>query len=465
MPGTFYGLETAKRGLKTHQNLLDITGHNIANASTPGYTRQEAVVKATDPYTNPTMDSSVTPGQMGSGVEVSMIRRIRDEFLDHQVLSTASDSAYWEEQIDILQKAETLFAEPASDGIGQEMTDFFKSWMDLNNTPQDSGIKSTVAQLGDGLALLMSYTYKQLDTVQKSVADADTAGPVSDGELAQKVGRVNDILIQIRDFTTTIKKVYSTGRQPNDLLDQRDQLLEELSGLGTVKVSIESEGSENAGGLVEFSFYGQSIDLDSLDEFNLTTDGDSITLNYGADSVINLTEQCYDINKGSLLGLERARQDVVGFKEKLNAIADALKGNVKANQNLDFFTGDLAGVFKVNSAVTSNPDLIDGTTAKDMANLRDEKIDSLDSHTFEDYYNQLITEVGGSTEGADSMAENLSAVSEQVQSLRDSVSGVSIDEELTRMIQYQYGFQASAKVISAIDEMLDVVINRLFYIS
>lgn len=462
MPGTFYGLETAKRGLKTHQNLLDITGHNIANANTPGYSRQEAVLQATSPYTNPTMNSSVTPGQIGSGVEVSMIRRIRDEFLDHQVLSTASDKAYWEEQIDVLQKAETFFAEPASDGIGQGMIDFFKSWMDLNNTPQDSGIKATVAQLGDGLASLMSYTYKQLDTVQKSVAIADTPGLVGNGELAQKVGRVNDILVQIRDLTTTIKKVYSTGQQPNDLLDQRDQLFEELSELGPVKVTMESEGSKNTGGLVEFSFYGQSIDLDSLDKFNLTTDGDSITLNYGADHVINLTDHCHDINKGALLGLERARQDVIGFKEKLNAMAGALKDKVKANKNLDFFTGDLTGTFKVNSAVISNPDLIDGTTAKDMANLRDEKIDSLDSLTFENYYNQLITEVGGSAKGSDSMAANLSAISQQVQALRDSVSGVSIDEELTKMIQYQYGFQASARVISTLDEMLDVVINRLF---
>ncbi len=463
MPGTFYGLETAKRGLKTHQNLLDITGHNIANASTPGYSRQEAVLKASDPYTNPTMDSSVTPGQMGSGVEVSMIRRIRDEYLDNQVLSTTSDSAYWEEQVDILQNAEAFFAEPDSDGIEQGMIDFFKSWMNLNNNPQDSGIKSTVAQLGNELVSLISYTYEQLDTVQKNVADADTPGPVRNGELAQNVKQVNDILTQISDLTTAIKNIYSIGQQPNDLLDQRDQLLEELSGLGTVKVTIESGSSNNAGDLVEFSFYGQSIDLNNLNEFNLTTDGDSITLNYGADSVINLTEKCYDINKGSLLGLEKARQDVVGYKEKLNAMADALYENVKASEDLDFFTkDDQTGLLKVNSSVMNHPDLIDGTMAGDMANLKDEKLDLLDSLTFEEYYNQLITEVGGNAKGADSMMESLSAISEQVQALRDSVSGVSIDEELTRMIQYQYGFQASAKVISAMDEMLDVVINRLF---
>ena len=134
MTSTWFGLEIARRGMMLNQRALDITGHNLANAETPGYTRQEAVISPTDPYTRPDLASWVTAGQLGTGAEVSSVRRIKDEYLDNNVRCTTD--ALTESQLPVLQLAEASIAEPAADGIGDRITDFFRAWMDLNNSPR-----------------------------------------------------------------------------------------------------------------------------------------------------------------------------------------------------------------------------------------------------------------------------------------------------------------------------------------
>lgn len=322
MPGTFMGLETARRGIKVHQHSLEITGHNLANASTPGYSRQEAILQTTDPYTNPTLNSAASPGQYGTGVEVTAIRRIRDEYLDNQVRRASTDAAYWEDQISILQRAEACFAEPGSEGIGQRMVDFFKAWMDLNNSPQDPGVKSAVVQLGEELASLMSYTYEQLGDIEKSVK----------AELSQQVDRVNDILVQIRDLTDSIKKVYSVGQQPNDLLDKRDQLLEELSSYGPLQVGFGSNNGKPNGELTQLTLFGQDV-LTANTKIELVTTGGDINISFNGGSnngeTVYLTANCNDTNQGgSLLGLEMSRQRLIDYKSSLNDIAVNLRNKI-----------------------------------------------------------------------------------------------------------------------------------------
>jgi len=459
-------LETARRGMKLNQYALEITGHNLANASTTGYSRQEAVINPTDPFTNPSIDSSVTPGQFGTGVEVSSIRRVKDEYLDNNVRRSTTDSAYWDDQISVLQRAEASFAEPASDGIGERITSFFKAWMDLNNTPQDPGVKAAVAQAGDSLATLMTYTYNQLGDVQNSVAVIDSTPAVTGGMLKDQVDEANNLLVQIRDLTDSIKKVYAVGQQPNDLLDKRDQLLEELSKFGPLDVAFETVNGKPTGELTKLTLFGKDLSQTGT-KLDLVTYGTKISLkvNGGTDNgaEVNLTDNCLDTNQGgSLLGLERARQDVIDYKEKLNDIAIKMKSMI-ADIGINFFKGDLSkGGFKVNPGIIQNPASINGTLAGSVADLRDSQIDPADKpYTFEQYYSLLVTQVGGNAKGASDMADNQTAIKTQITALRDSVSGVSTDEELTKMIQFQYGFQASARVINVLDEMLDLLINGL----
>ncbi len=486
MSGTWFGLEIARRGLQVHQNTLNITGHNLANASTPGYSRQEAVLNATAPYTTPSLGCPAPPGQLGTGVEISSIRRIRDEYLDHQVRRAVTDTAYWEDQISVLQRAEASFAEPASSGIGDRIVDFFKAWQDLNNSPQDPGVKASVVQIGDELASLMSYTYNQLTDVQNSVAMiVETKGQdgepntyeLTGGQLQEQVAQANSLLTQIRDLTGAIEKIYISGQQPNDLLDKRDQLLEELSKFGPLKVEFETVNGKPTGGLNLTLFGADVMDVGTTLELTIITTGDgddareTICLSVGGTEV-NLTENCNDTSQGgSLLGLERARQSLITFKDHLDDLATSMRDAILAVNKeppeaelADFFIGDLiAGDFRVKDELLSNPALLDGTKAKDISSLRGQNIDDENKRfTFEEYYSLLLTKVGGSAKSAGDIAGNQSAISNQITALRDSVSGVLIDEELTKMLQFQYGYQASARMVSVMDSMLDVLINRLF---
>jgi flagellar hook-associated protein 1 FlgK len=464
MPGTWFGLETARRAMKVNQNALNIVGQNLANASTTGYSRQEAVISATDPYTLPDLSTNPsTPGQLGTGVEVSSIRRVKDEYLDNNVRRSTTDSAYWDDQISVLQRAEASFAEPASDGIGDRITNFFTAWMDLNNTPQDAGIKAAVGQSGNNLASLMSSTYNQLNDVQNSVAVIDDTPAVTGGMLFDQINEANDLLVQIRNLTDSIKKVYAVGQQPNDLLDKRDQALEELSKFGPLGVSFETVEGKPTGELAKLTLFGADVKNADPATLDLTTDGDSITLTAYGSEVINLSENYLDTSQGgSLLGLEKSRQNVIDYKEKLNDISQNLRTMI-ADAGVDFFTGDLStGDFKVNTDIIQNPASIDGTLAGNIADLRDTQIDTVDKpYTFEQYYSLLVTQVGGNTKSASDMSDNQTAIKEQITGLRDSVSGVSTDEELTKMTEYQYGYQAAARVISVLDEMLDLLINGL----
>ncbi len=470
MPGTFFGLETARRGMQVHQNALNITGHNLANASTPGYSRQEAVITASDPYTVPSINSSVTPGQLGTGAQVDSIRRVRDEYLDNNVRRAITDTAYWEDQVELMQRAEATFAEPASDGIGQRIVDFFKAWMELNNTPHDLGIKSSVVSIGEELATMITSAYQQLDSIEESIADTADAT----GKLYDQVNQVNDILLQIQQVTDAIKDVYSVNQQPNDLLDKRDMLLEELSKYGPVAVTHEQVNGKPTGG-IKVDFFGFTVFQDDTVTSPPTLETVALQVNSGSGNIeLQIGANTKDLTAavasgekdGSLIGLEKARQNLNEYQDMLYELALTFKDEIHDALGSYFFTGDNASpekfmeTFKVDTNLTAAPAALDGRFAGDVLQLRTK--DVIAGASFEEHYTLLITKAGNNAQSADGMAANQAAIHKQITALRDSVSGVSVDEELTRMIQFQYGFQASARMVNTIDGMLDVIINRLF---
>ncbi|MCL6478374.1 MAG: flagellar hook-associated protein FlgK [Peptococcaceae bacterium] len=492
MPGTFFGLEIGRRGLQYSRGALDITSHNLANASTEGYSRQEAVAVTTDPFTTPGIDSSVNPGQLGTGVTSSMIRRIRDEYMDPLVRKTNTYRYYWEDQINVFSRVEACFAEPASSGISDQLTEFFKGWMDLNNNPQDPGVKASVTEMGVQLASMMTYTYKQLTDVEESVLKTkanDNPPPakvVDSGQLNDQVADINDLLVKIKDITEKIIQVYRVGQQPNDLLDRRDLYLDELAQFGPLEVVRNTVGGVPTGE-ISVSFFGRTVmNFSDPTDPAFTPARFYLQINDGSADpaleghvelreaalglVADLTAQCGNTGTGgSLLGLEKARQDILGFKDTLNAMAENLRDKIYSKNNTappagvpDFFLGSLeGGDFGVNPAIISDPSALEGAKAGLIADIRNEKMDSDRQYTLEECYGMLVSDVGNKAEGVDGMAANQQAIQEQMYNLRESVSGVSVDEELTRMVQFQYGFQASSRVVTMMDQLLDEIINRL----
>jgi flagellar hook-associated protein 1 FlgK len=464
-------LEIALRGLQAHQKSLEVTGHNIANANTPGYSRQEAVHTAAAPYPPPGANSGTAPGQQGAGVDIDYIRRIRNEYLDTQVRDSTSAQSYWENKTEIMEQIESIFPEPDGRGIQEVMLNFFSDWQDLNNTPQDDGIKSAVVESAKELAKLFRDTHGQLQNVSESITGSDS-GVIQKGKIFDQVNRVTELSNQISNITDSIKQVQREGRQPNDLLDKRDLLLNELAEFGPIKVSGSSDGG------IKVTMFDGALTLVEpglkISEIKAEISGNQITLetikNNTPYQKINLTN-ISDTSKGSLLGTIAAWQENKEFINDINNLANNLGKHVNSAYKDHFFVnaGDTAldgtnggaGDIYVEAGIKENPSQVDGTRALDVARLRNETLPGLDDSTLEGYYQGYIGVIGSRTQSAQNMQENQQAILDQIKNLQESTSGVSLDEELSRLIELQFGYQASARVMNVIDGVLDTLINRM----
>lgn len=490
MPGTFSGIEITRRALQAHQISLETTGHNIANANTPGYSRQQAVHTASDPYTMPVPLNELTVGQLGTGVEISLIRRIRNDYLDAQVRISTSAHSYWSTQEQVFARIESVFPEPLTQGIGDAITKFFRAWHDLNNTPEDPGCKAAVAELGDELANLMRETYAQLENLNQNIVRLKDDGSgnkiIDGGQLQDQVDTVNYMLKQVRDLTEGIKRVYAYGNQPNDLLDKRDLLLDKLAEYVPLEVI-----QKNDSGDIELKIFGHEVDFQKKDagypvvtvRYNDQNDADEendvielMVKSITGSATFALEDYADNAPpRSSILALEMARGKVQEYQENLEVLSKALKLIIKEQEPFiegsavnNFFAGSLGGAneFRVNPKIMADPTLIDGEKALDVARLYNIGMDGsiagvdLRGATLSEYFNAILSDIGTNSSTATDMTENQYAVNQQIQSVRDSAQGVNLDEELTMMIQYQYGYQASARVLTTLDELLDHLINR-----
>ena len=222
----FFSLEIGKRAILMHQMALSVTGHNMANANTPGYTRQVPNIVTTSPWHAPSVIQSGKAGQLGTGVDITAINRVRDVFVDAQIRNEAKTAGYWTEMQSTMSKLEVILNEPSEDGLRSVMDAFWESWQDLSINAESSALRSVVAQRGMALADTFNHTYRQLVELRQDV----------NASVAIKVKEINDIAVNLADLNQQILAISVSGKQPNDLLDQRDLLLDELSQMADVKI-------------------------------------------------------------------------------------------------------------------------------------------------------------------------------------------------------------------------------------
>ncbi|MEA5009367.1 flagellar hook-associated protein FlgK [Clostridium tyrobutyricum] len=216
MPGLFSIFNTAKSGLFSQQTAINVTSHNIANANTDGYSRQRANMVTTTPYTMPSMDGAAGAGQLGTGVTVESIQRIRDSFLDYQFRVQNSISGQYSAQDKILSQVENVLNEPTDTSISSLMSGFFTSWQSLSKSSQNA---STVAQQAYQLTNDLNNVSSQLTKIK---TDTNT-------ELKNTIGTVNGYIKQLNQLNQQIQSVTIAGQNPNDLMDSRDLILDKLS--------------------------------------------------------------------------------------------------------------------------------------------------------------------------------------------------------------------------------------------
>jgi flagellar hook-associated protein 1 len=226
MSGLFTIFNIANRGMSTQQRAINVTSHNIANANTAGYSRQRALIETTRPFGMPSLNNTAEPGQIGTGSQVSVIERVRDSFLDYQVRNETSTYGEFSARDKFLGEIEGIFNEPSDTGISTLVGKFFDSWHSLAGNPQSSNSRTIVVQQAAALADAMNHTATQLNKLNENVQQV----------IGNTVFEVNDVLNQINQLNQQIIGVKVSGQMPNDLMDRRDQLLDNLSSKFNIKI-------------------------------------------------------------------------------------------------------------------------------------------------------------------------------------------------------------------------------------
>jgi flagellar hook-associated protein 1 FlgK len=426
---TLQGLQTALSGLIAEQTALDTTGNNIANANTEGYSRETALLEPNTPLPIPAISGHTGEGaQLGTGVTVATITRIRNDYLDAQYRTQNSALGGANTQAEVLQEAQTAFNEPSTAGIATALSNFWNAWNSLANSPTSEAAKEGVAAAGEQLALTFNQLGAQLTTISNQATERYEA-------LTGPSGEVEDYANQIAQLNGQIKLSEEAGQPPNEELDRRDQLLDKLSALANITVT------------------------ESADHMDTVTFGEAAEPLI-AGKTVNWPQTLPETaggRLGALLTMTGPAGALTHLQEGLDSVASALASTVNAPLTKQFFSGETAATLAV--AVKSPEVQASGTLAVGGNEIA-QKIAALRGGAAEQDYAALVEKVGSDVRSAGDEQTNLQTTVTAISDQRQGVSGVSLDEEMTNLITYQRGYQASARTLTAMSEMLETLIEH-----
>ncbi len=426
---TLLGLQTALSGLLAEQTALDTTGSNIANANTEGYSRETAVLEPSTPLPIPAISDLTGKGaQLGTGVTVATITRIRNTYLDAQYRTQNSALSAATTQAEVLEQAQSAFNEPSSAGIASQLSNFWNAWNNLAASPTSEAAKEAVVSAGNQLTSTFKALSSQLTTISAQASAQYTALTGANGE-------VESYATQIAQLNGQIKLSEEAGQPPNSMLDRRDQLLDKLSGLANITVSEEPDHMVT----VDFGEAAEPLVKGT-------------TVNWPQE----LTESAGG-KLGALLSLTGAKGALTELQTGLDGVAEALASTVNEPLEKPFFAGKGAAALAV--AVAPAEVQASGTKAVG-GNEVAQQIAALRGGVAEQDYAALVEKVGGGVRTATSDQTNLKTTLTAIGNQRQSVSGVSLDEEMTNLITFQRGYQASARTLTVMDEMLETLIDH-----
>lgn len=429
---SFTGLQTALSGLEASQAAIDTTGENISNASTPGYTRQRVNSAETGVLTIPALSEQGGGTDLGTGVSIASISRIRDQFLDVQYRAQNTLTSNANTNSSELQQVQTAINEPSTAGLQSVMSQFWSAWSSLASAPTSAAAKQAVLDAGQTLTQTFNSVSAQMTTVQSQAAQQYSTLMGTNGQVAQDAN-------QIATLNTQIAQATQAGQAPNALLDQRDNLLDDLSGLAQVSVANQSDGT------VTVSFGGATTPLVS---------GKTVTMPSSFPS--NPGGQL-----GALLGLSdtSANGTIQQYLNALDGVASQVATSVNALQpaSSPFFSGTTASTIAVSATASSIQASSSSTSGADLA----QGIAALSGGAADQAYAAFVGQIGDGVKAAQNAQTTQQAILTGVSNQRQSVSGVSLDEEMTNLIQYQQAYQASARVMNAIDSTLSTLMSAV----
>ena len=466
MSGLFSGLNIALQALLSNQQAIQVVEHNVSNVNTPGYKRQEAVLIAAPPYTVPTLRGLVIPGQMGTGVLVDRIRQFNLEFFDGRYRNELAETKHWELKGNVLTQVEFTLAETSDDGILPKLDAFWSGWQALSNDPTNMSLRADLRERASILTKALNTRAESLRSIQ---SDQNLA-------LIQRVAEINSDATQIARLNTEILKVKSAGGEPNDLMDQRGELLNRLAEISGAVTNIQDDGEAIVaiGGhslVIGSSTFGLSTEPDTTNN-NLTRiywTADNRDLNTPSGELAGLLEARDQIIPEQMAGLDELAQTLV---TQVNALHVAGYGLTPTARNNNFFNPTMTSALSIrlssdiddlaNIAAASNPDAPgDGNNALAIGNLQDSLLMNSNTSTINQFYTMQIANLGLQLQTANTRAKDRNDIVNSLNTLQESVSGVNLDEEAANLVKFQRAYQAATRMVTVIDEMLDKIINGM----
>lgn len=448
-------LSIARTALLTHQRAVDVTGHNIANASTKGYTRQRLNLVAATPLHHP-------QGFIGRGVEIAGIERPRNAFLDSTFRQENGALAQFGTLRDALGEIEATLGEPSAFGLAASLDAFWSSWGDLANTPLSGALRAVVRGEADQLATQFQALSGRLDQVRSQELE----------KLRGEAAEVNRLLVQVADLNRQIVAAGGSGNNAPDLLDARDRILDELSQYVQINTVANGDGSIRVFGgdalLVDRAMF-ESIDVAS-DPYGLVNvevvGGEQLKVTSGRFAAhLDLMNTAVPRIRGRLDDLAQALVEQVNTLHRSGAtLAGVPAGDFFDPTKVTAATISLAAGVRLSSdaiAAGSGSGPGDGSVALGIAALRDARISGLGNSTMAEYYATIVSDVGQDVRAAEGFLTAQDVLVSNIDTQRQSESGVSLDEEMVNLILNQQAFAAAARLVTVADEMIQEVLRMV----
>ncbi len=455
---TFTSIQTAMSGLQAHQAAMEVIGQNVTNINTPGYHRQEAVLQSLPGVGNNGPTQTTQNGQFGTGVEVTTVRQFQDRYIQQQMQTAEGQLGYWQTANTVLQQVQGVLSPDATTTLSTQLDNFYSSWQQLAAQPDQAGVRDGVRSAAVLLTNNLNTTSQQLTDLNSSLTT----------QMQSQVDHLNSLSDQLATLNTQIGMAQSQNSQPNDLLDQRTQIMNEMSNL----VGASSMSSDTGYSVV--SLGGRSlVQGGEANHVQLTNGAGGPQLTWSDGSAADATN-------GELGGLMELRTHIIpNYQNQLDSIAFALSSAVNSLHTTGvtaqdtpagtFFTGSTANAIHVSDAILSDSDNIaattttgtpgDGSLATAIAGIKSQAL--IGAKTLSDSAQGMLGLIGNAVSSAKTSLTANTSLYQQLTTQEQAVSGVSLDEEMTNMLVSQRAYDASARVLSIADEMLKTLIQSI----
>lgn len=449
---TFSGIYNAKSALSAFQEALQVTGENTANSNTVGYSRKRVSFTDNGTYYGAGYSS-------GAGVSVQSVARVHDGLIQIRLNGNASDCGRSSTLNDQLSQVDALFSESSGAGISNDLATFFSAWSSLSSNPGQVSSQTQVLSSATTLASDIRNKYSTLSDQESTI----------NGEITQTFKDIDQLTTQISKLNSEIRQAKGAGADSSDLEDQRDSAIQNLSKLVSIRTSNNADGTTTV-------YCDQKTLVDSQSSFAFPT-----TFSGSAQTVSD-ANGTYSVTGGKLAGYFQSINKIDGYKSSLDTLANQLRTTVNSlyqsgtnssgTTGANFFndSNPQTGAFNfdVDPALQNTPTAIasgvsgnsgDGALADQISQIASQTQASLGNVSLTTFYSNFVGQVGNDAAAATTADTTNSSVKSQINAQMQSVSGVSLDDELANMELYQRSYQAASKLLDTFSQLTQTIID------